>query len=164
MKYKFFKNAVIWSEETTNNIGLPRPVINSSFGNKEQIKRAKIAKIVPIPWQSKPGFGTGGFLQLNLENENQVYINNLCPYCGIKIKDSENTARWKTADLEKSTENGDRVFSDFHPFHLECMKQGRTFCPFIRDLNDEDFEYGSFFELRKNADIDKEKAVKNNGR
>ena len=57
----------------------------------------------------------------------------------------------KNADKPLS-KNGDRVFSDIHPFHLECMKQGRIFCPHMKETKDEEFEVGTFKELRDKVD------------
>lgn len=159
MNKKYFINAEEWTEENKNKTGLPRP-FSYTFKNKRKKKEVKLATIVPIPWQSKPDFYNGEFLNLNQENEDLIYDNYLCPYCGIKIDNNEITIRWKTIKIKELISKDTLVYSDIHPFHLECMKQGRIFCPFMRQLSDDDFEIGSFIELRKNADEQKEMSQK----
>ena len=151
------KNSIEWSEEITSQTGLPRPfayTTKKSFKNKHY----SLSKIVPIPWQSKPAFKTGGLLNLNHENENNIYAEDLCPYCGIKIEKNENSTRWYTSQIAKLIKTRDFVFSDIHPFHKECMKEGRIFCPFMKTLNDEDFEYDKYFILKQKAIMEKETA------
>lgn len=154
-KGKYFKNSVEWSSEHVNFVGLPRPFAFTKV-NKVDSKRLKLAARVPIPWQSMPGFKDQRTLYLNQENENMVYLKNLCPFCGIKFSDNDYVTRWKTCTFQ-SDDGQERVFvfSDIHPFHIECMNQGRVFCPYMRNLVDEDFENGTFIELRKKADEQK---------
>lgn len=154
-----FINSVEWSKEVTNQKGLPRPYADATL-NKEYKTKFGLAKIVPIPWQSKPAFKFGRALKLNKINEEKIYPEDLCPYCGIKIKNTEISVRWKTADVSKIGPVGARIFSDVHPFHKECMKEGRKFCPFMKTLNDEDFECGSYFDLKQKAILEKEMAQK----
>ena len=161
MVSRYLKDSVPWSEENKSNTGLPRP-FSYTFKSEKIRKKFNIAKIVPIPWQSKAVFKNETFLNLNEENEEQIYINNLCPYCGIKINSDEIVTRWKTMDLEELSKKDSLVYSDIHPFHIECMKQGRIFCPFMKTLADDDFEFGKFQELRNHADIEKSKAKKIN--
>ncbi len=150
MKKDYFKNSWQWKEEDVNTTGLPRPF---AFPNKKGM-----AKKVPIPWQSEDRFESKGHLGLNQINENLVFKDGLCGYCGIKISDDEITQRWITAPVELTTHDGPKVFSDFHPLHIECMKQARIFCPHMRKLIDEDFEEGEFKNLRLNALSDKLKS------
>jgi hypothetical protein len=49
--------------------------------------------------------------------------------------------------------NRDWVPSDFHPFHLKCMKQARVYCPFMRTLKDEEFDISLY---KNNIKIAKE--------
>jgi hypothetical protein len=151
------KNSIEWSKEITNKKGLPRPYADTTV-NKEYKTRYKLAKIVPIPWQSKPAFKFGRALKLNEINEGKIYKQDLCAYCGIKIEDNEICSRWKTAGVSNFIPNGGRVFSDIHPFHKKCMKEARIFCPFMKTLNDEDFEYGNYTILKQKAIIEKETA------
>jgi hypothetical protein len=150
MKKDYFDGAWQWKEEDINTTGLPRPF---AFPNKKGM-----AKRVPIPWQSEDRFQSKGHLGLNQINENLVFRNSICGYCGIKINDEEITQRWITAPVELTTTNGPKVFSDFHPLHMECMKQARIFCPHMRILKDEDFEIGLFKNLKNNAILDKLKS------
>ena len=48
--------------------------------------------------------------------------------------------------------NRDLVPSDFHPFHLKCMKQARVYCPFMRTLKDEEFEISLYSHNAKIAE------------
>jgi hypothetical protein len=159
MKNKYFENAVEWSETNKNNVGLPRPF---AYTINKKRKKIKISKIVPIPWQSLARFNIGHLLGLNEENENIVYENNLCPYCGIKINNEETVIRWYNCDLILLSKNDRWVYSDVHPFHLECMKEGRIFCPYMSTLKDLDFEIGKYKELKQNAinDVIKSKELR----
>jgi hypothetical protein len=38
------------------------------------------------------------------------------------------------------------------------MKEARTFCPFMKKLNNSDFEYGEYITLKQKAIIEKETA------
>ena len=38
------------------------------------------------------------------------------------------------------------------PFHIECMKQARIFCPFMKKRKDFEFEQGKFKHIKANAD------------
>lgn len=152
MNKKYFKNSHKWMEADSKTIGLPRPFANP--------KRKDLAKTVPIPWQSKDDFDKNGKLDLNLKNEYASYAKGLCPYCGIKIKKQEIVIRWITAKLENLTKNGKLVYSDIHPFHIACMKEGRIFCPFMRKLKDSDFEINTYLNLRKNFLTDKKNSEK----
>lgn len=143
MKNKYFDGVSKWQENDIDTVGLPRPWATS--------KRKDLAKKFPIPWQSEDRFDSLGHLGLNQKNEDMVYEKNLCSYCGIKIKNKENVIRWINAPLALTFREGPKVFSDFHPLHLECMKQARIFCPHMRKLQDSDFETGKFKELKQNA-------------
>ena len=149
-----FKTSVEWSKEVTNQKGLPRPYADTTL-NKEYKSKYGLAKIVPIPWQSKPAFKFGRALKLNEINEGKIYQNDLCPYCGIKIENNEICVRWKTAGVSRLAPKGARIFSDVHPFHKKCMKEGRTFCPFMKTLNDKDFESGIYTNLKQKAVLEK---------
>jgi hypothetical protein len=143
MKNKYFDGAHKWEEKDENTIGLPRPFAIPI--------RKDLAKKVPIPWQSLDRFESYGHLGLNLKNEDLVYKNNLCSYCGIKIKKEEIVIRWINAPVEITSRKGPKIFSDFHPLHLNCMEQARIFCPHMRKLQDSDFELGKFKKLKQNA-------------
>jgi hypothetical protein len=155
MKNKYFNGAHKWQESDVDMTGLPRPFATPI--------RKDLAKKVPIPWQSEDRFESLGHLGLNQNNEDLVYKNNLCSYCGIEIKNKETAIRWINAPLESTSREGPKVFSDFHPLHLECMKQTRIFCPHMRGLQDLDFETGTYKKLKQNAinDVIKSKELKN---
>lgn len=150
---KYFNNSFEWSKNGIDHIGLPRPffTISKDFA---KLFNFKMPKKVPVPWQSFPGVYAEqikGFFSIILTNESQVYNNNLCAYCGIKILNDENCIRW-TNSQGKPSEEGPAVASDSHPFHFECMKQARIFCPHMKTQTDDTFEVGTFESLRKNAD------------
>jgi hypothetical protein len=139
-----------WSIENYQTKGLPRPHIVADESLRYQDGKFYLHPRTPIPWQSQPMFKYGGKLQLIQEHEKHIYDNNLCPFCGITFKEAEDAIRWVT-NKSIPTENGPSVLSDFYPFHLECMKQGRIFCPYMRNLQDKDFEIGIIDKLRQDA-------------
>jgi hypothetical protein len=145
---KFFSKSSEWNDETGAKKGLPRPYV--SFPKQFLTKNGKLYlhKKVPMPWQSKPRFDKGG-LDLILENESRVFPEGLCGYCGVKFNDNDQVIRWLNGSGP--------VHSDMHPLHLECMKQGRTFCPFMRTTSDDEFETGTYLEIRAKAEADKNK-------
>lgn len=143
--FKYF-NEIAWSEQTKNNTGLPRPFyIIPSFLHKKN-KKFYLHKKVPIPFQSIAKFTESQLLNLNKENEEVVVNNELCPYCGIKIDNEEQCIIWTTYNIGFSN-NHSVVKSDVYPFHLECMKQGRIFCPFMRTKKSNEFKIGKFSDL-----------------
>jgi hypothetical protein len=135
-----------WSTAFKEFVGLPRPFAKYKKG----IGRFNLPSRTPIPWQSIPDVSMGG-IRLFQRHEDSVYIKNLCAYCGVAFSPIEQVIRWTTLDKPLS-KNGDRVFSDLHPFHLECMRQTRTFCPHMKNTTDDEFETGTYSELRSNAD------------
>jgi hypothetical protein len=155
-----FFNAKEWTKENSNILGLPRPTFevpkefakNKPIGSK-LISKTKLYlhKKIPIPWQSEPVFNGLQQLTLNVENEEKVYKEGRCAFCGILFIAEESAIRWTTV---KGIPNptGPNVFSDNFPFHQECMKQARRFCPFMRTTINEEFEYGPFELLRLKAD------------
>ena len=155
MKNKYFDGAHRWQEDDVDTVGLPRPWATS--------KRKDLAKKFPIPWQSEDRFESMGHLGLNLKNEDRVYIEELCPYCGIKINNEEIVTRWFTCELVLVNRDNRWVYSDLHPFHINCMEESRIFCPHMRKLKDEDFEIGIYKKLKKNAikDVIKSKELRN---
>jgi len=155
MKNKYFDGVNKWEENDVNKVGLPRPWATS--------KRKDLAKKFPIPWQSEDRFDSLGHLGLNQNNEDIVYEKNLCSYCGIEIKNKETVIRWINAPLALTFREGPKVFSDFHPLHLDCMEQARIFCPHMRKLQDSDFEIGKFKKLKQDAINDAIKTRELNG-
>ena len=140
------KFLIEWSEENKNNKGLPRPF--AKYGNGFPNPK-KLALKTPIPWQSTPDVESGG-IALEKNNEEAVWRDNLCPFCGIGFTNDEMSVRWTTINKPLS-KDGDRVFSDLHPFHLECMRQARIFCPHMKTTADSEFEIGPYFQMRGNA-------------
>jgi hypothetical protein len=134
-----FSNSEEWSELSIKKTGLPRPyaIVPKIYYFKNN--KRYLAKKIPIPYQSTPGENEP--IRLNMENEEYVVSNDLCSYCGLDIDKNINSARWMI-EKEKDAENDLRDFvpSDFRPFHIECMKQARTYCPFMRTLDDSNFD------------------------
>lgn len=107
---------------------------------------------MPVPWQSVPVFTEeGAFFNVIEDNEKKIYQNNLCPYCGIKINDNEKSVRWVLESNDANT-IGPRIFSDNMPFHINCMKQARIYCPHMKKTIDSEFEYGKYKNLKKMSD------------
>ena len=155
---KVFLDSLKWSIDLKNYVGLPRPHVQLNENQRLQLLEPKLKlktkiylhKRIPVPWQSMPVFESGQPFNLNIENERRVYPEGLCGYCGVKLKDEENCSRWTIFDPRQSDSVGPRVFSDTHPLHMECMKQARVFCPFMRQRENSEFEYGTYKELRQN--------------
>jgi hypothetical protein len=146
---------VLWSNNLSKHKGLPRP---EWYGNKKfYFKDGKrlLPKKFPVPYQSMPG-DEDFVLKLNIENEKEVFSNDLCGFCGIKIEEEDLSIRWMVEKTEIK-EKRDLVPSDFCPQHLECMKQARTYCPFMKTLKDYDFEIK---KQKNNLLIAKEKIEK----
>jgi hypothetical protein len=141
-----FLNAVEWSLKNIKTVGLPRPYFNVPKKFYFKNKKRYLAKKVPIPYQSMPGEDILA-IRLNIENEKYSVENDLCPYCGIAIDLEKQSIRWMI-EVEKNffNEQRDLVPSDFHPFHLDCMRQARIYCPFMRTLKD------SSFDIKKQKD------------
>jgi thioredoxin 1 len=155
MKNKIFSD-IEWNNSFKDLVGLPRPFAKVS---KDSRKRSKLSAKVPIPWQSGVKDNDDSFLKLIEENEDLVYYKNLCSYCGIKINDKEEVIRWKNKNIKEVRNNGQFVLSDIHPLHLGCMKQARIYCPGMRKIKEEDFEYGLYIDLKKNAEKGKNEVL-----
>jgi thiol-disulfide isomerase/thioredoxin len=141
-----------WSEEHKTYTGLPRPFSKVLPINR---KRHKLSAKVPIPWQSGAKNNQERFLKIIQENEDIVYYKDLCSYCGIKINNSEDVIRWKNPKINEIRHNGSFVFSDIHPIHLECMRQTRLYCPGMKKVKEEEFEYGKYQDLKYNAEMER---------
>lgn len=150
---KYFIGSHEWTEKDKNFKGLPRPFKNFDKNIYKNIK-STLAKKIPIPWQSEPvfeDFNNISVFSVILKNESMVYLKSLCSYCGIKINKNEICVRWNASDLKIPKEINERVKSDYHPLHLECMKQARIFCPFMKKINEEEFVYGPYEKLKKES-------------
>ena len=156
MNKKIFTNSKKWSESNKSITGLPRPfyLVDNFFLKKASFK---LAKKIPVPWQSLPVFIEKSLTVFNVieKNESLVVSDGICGYCGVKFNDYDNCYRWV---IEKGTPSADgkrspNVFSDNYPLHEECMKQARIFCPFMKSRNSIEFEFGTFLELKKHAEV-----------
>ena len=156
---KYFDDGLKWSEENKNIIGLPRPYSEPDESIYFHGDRFFVHKKIPIPWQSMPAKDLDRPIDLILENEKRVMAEGLCGYCGIKFLSEDNVVRWISFD-KMATEIGPRVLSDSYPFHLECMKQARIFCPHMRETEDIEFEYGVYNKLLENFNNSLEKILK----
>jgi len=142
----------IWSEQTQNSTGLPRPI--AKFGNKFKTKNGNkyLFAETPIPFQTSATPNDDFPIDLIQENEDKIYPEGLCAYCGLGFENDEPAIRW-TKDEETLHERIPfKVPSDYHPFHIECMRQTRVYCPHMRETFDSEFETGTYAELRSNAD------------
>jgi hypothetical protein len=132
---------MLWSEKLLKFKGLPRPFFYARKNDYFRGDKRFIYKKTPVPFQSKPGRPNGPVIELIIENEKEAVNNGLCSYCGLKIENNETSIRWmveKQNFVLNSTR--DWVPSDFHPLHINCMKQARIYCPFMRTLNDDQFD------------------------
>ena len=156
-KNNIFEKSLEWKDHLKNQLGLPRPYFKI---DKEFIKSTSInvSRVIPVPWQSYPIFNkeTKQAFRIIEDNELEVYAKNKCVYCGIAIDDIDLAIRWvgyeKIIDIkDKPGKDGPRIYSDFSPLHIECMKQTRIFCPFMKKLDESVFEYGYYKDLKNNA-------------
>lgn len=158
-----FKRAKIWSEDTKNSKGLPRPIyaIDPNF-----ILRFnnKLKNRIPVPWQSRPVFNEVGVVfNVIEENEKRVVSHNVCGYCSLTFTKSEQCIRWIGDELNEvpiNSSQGPRLFSDISPLHIKCMKQARFFCPYLNSRPDSEFEFGTYSKLKNNLDVYVEKIEK----
>jgi len=141
----------IWNEQTKNSTGLPRPI--AKFGDKFKEKNNKfyLYSETPIPFQTAATPEDDFPINLIKENEEKVYFNNVCPFCGLGFEDDEIVIRWTKDEDRLKEQMPKKVPSDHFPFHLECMKQTRVYCPHMRERLDEEFITGSFKELNFQA-------------
>jgi hypothetical protein len=149
---KHFDNNLVWNKDLSDYKGFPRPYCNTDPKFYKLNENLYLHKKIPIPWQTKPLMTTRA-IDLIIENEEKVYKESLCAYCGIKFDIDEECIRWKNNDL-MITQIGPRVLSDTHPFHKECMSQARIFCPHMRKTKDEEFESGKYDTLIKAIQIE----------
>jgi thioredoxin 1 len=150
-------NSIEWNDSFTNFVGLPRPF---SKVLKKHRTNNKLLEKVPIPWQSAAKNDEFSFLRIIQENEDIVYYKNLCSYCGVKINNDDSVVRWKNKKLIEINHFARFVLSDIHPLHLNCMKQARVYCPGMKKKKEEEFEYGKYIDLNKNAKTEREFVLK----
>jgi hypothetical protein len=141
-----------WSYENSKKIGLPRPHANPPIEDQfTQNGERHLAPRVPMPWQTEPDYRfdkkIGKFVLLIAEREKEIYVQDICGYCAVKFQPDDEAVIWTNYDKIISV-NGARVYSDYHPFHLDCMEQTRIFCPHMRKTNDSEYKYGKYFELK----------------
>ena len=142
----------IWNTKTQNDKGLPRPIAH--FGKKFETKDGKqyLYTESPIPFQTSATPDDDFPIDLIQENEDRVFSEGLCGYCGIAFQNGEIVIRWIKGQEKLKERMPNKVPSDYHPFHPECMRETRIFCPHMRETLDEEFETGTYAELRSNAD------------
>jgi hypothetical protein len=150
-------NSVKWSQNTKDILGLPRPYVdlplnirkNPTFKRLIMETKLYLHKKIPVPWQSEPIFDEIKPFILLLKNEESVYVNGICAYCGINFKEDDLCIRWTTL-IGTATKEGPNLFSDNYPFHIKCMKQARIFCPRMRQTEDGEYEFGNYETLKNN--------------
>lgn len=142
-----------WNEHNKDKVGLPRPRYNVSPDYIKKFNK-NLKQRIPVPWQSKPLFNEKGVaFNVIQENEKHVVSGNACGYCASSFLELEQCIRWKGDNLNEipiNSEDGPRVFSDINPLHFKCMKQARFFCPYLNKRPEEEFEYGTYKELKNN--------------
>lgn len=148
MKFKY-----IWTPLNQGLKGLPRPYSNVMKVSRERVEKAgkKISNKVPIPWQSLSRFNLGRSLGVIQEHEQEVITQGLCAYCGLGFLNEETAIIWVVYPNKDTFKVGGRVFSDHFPFHIECMKETRLFCPHMKITKDNEFIKGPYPELLKIA-------------
>ena len=141
-----------WSYEISKKIGLPRPHAYPSLQDQFTVNGERhLAPRVPIPWQTEPDYRVnkkiGKFVLMIAERERQIYIKDLCGYCGSQFETNDEAVIWTNYDKPVGI-LGARVYSDFHPFHVECMEQTRVFCPHMKKTENSEYKYGKYADLK----------------
>ena len=141
-----------WNIKTQNDKGLPRPIAH--FGEKFETKDGKqyLYAESPIPFQTSATPDDDFPIDLIQENEDRVFSEGLCGYCGVAFEANDIVIRWTTGEETLKDRMPIKVLSDHHPFHLECMRETRIYCPHMRETLDTEFETGPYAELRSNAE------------
>ena len=142
-----------WSKSNSTFRGLPRPYSTTHDLIKMllAIKNRKIAAKVPIPWQSFSRFEQNHSLGIIAEHEQEVIEKGTCAYCGLGFYEDNECIIWINYPEKSPAKLKARVFSDHFPFHLECMRQTRTFCPHMQTTQDEEFKVGLYKDLLQEA-------------
>jgi hypothetical protein len=140
---------VLWSKTVQGVRGLPRPYSLVPYPARKRVaeKGMKIAKKVPIPWQSFSKFEEGSFVGVIKEHEQEVVDKGVCAYCGLGFNPEDLAIIWINYPKKNPTQTIDRVFSDHFPFHLSCMDETRKMCPYMHLTKDEEFEVGKYCDL-----------------
>ena len=88
-----------------------------------------------------------------IENEKEAVQNELCGYCGLGFQDEEESVMWISQKKKPGHDGLESmlVYTDFYPLHPVCMKDARTFCPFMKELADLDFMVGKYKDLHEIA-------------
>jgi hypothetical protein len=141
-----------WTYKNSKQAGLPRPYAHPPLEDQFTFDSKRfLAPRVPIPWQTAPDYTPNKqnhqFVSLIVEREKQVYKEELCAYCAVKFKPEDDAVIWINYD-QPITVDGARVYSDYHPFHLECMNQTRLFFPHMKKTVDSEYKYGKYQELK----------------
>ena len=167
-----FKKNFKWNETNKNSVGLPRPSYDvpeeyrhKKYDGHDDLNRIRILNLksnvylhrkIPVPWNTSPKFlkkdenNLSGFFQIDDEKERSVYIKNICMFCGLGFKQGEIAIRYKV--VHDAIKEGSRfIFSDISPYHQECMRQIRIYCPFMRTRMDDEFEFGDNELLKENS-------------
>ena len=141
-----------WLKKFKDYIGFDRPVISLPKNFIQVRKYGKLLKKFPIPWQSVPILSSSGTVfNVIEENEKLTFLDERCPYCGLNFNVLDLVSRW-TKESKNPTLTDSQIFSDNLPLHIKCMKMARKFCPFMRTVDDLEFEYGTYEEIKPNAD------------
>lgn len=140
----------LWTEVTFTFKGLPRPFAIPNSTARSRIKGV-LAKKVPIPWQSFSRLHEGRALGVIKKHEAEVWNNNVCAYCGLNFKDKELAIIWTAYPDKNKFIEQTRVFSDYLPFHIQCMKETRIFCPHMKLTKNDEFKIGTYEDVLKES-------------
>lgn len=143
----------IWTKHNATYRGLPRPYSATHDLIKIilAVKNLKIANKVPIPWQSFSRFDQNYSLGIIAEHEAEVVEKGTCAYCGLGFEKNDECTIWINYPEKSPAKLKARVFSDHFPFHLECMRETRVFCPHMQTTQDEEFKVGLYENLLQEA-------------
>jgi hypothetical protein len=169
---KIFNKNLKWNDLTKDTLGLPRPSYDvpeeyryKEYNGHDDLNKIRILNLkqkvylhrkIPVPWNTAPKFmkknkkNLSGFFEINIEKEKKVLIENICMFCGKMFYIEENAIRYRVVH-DKIGDGTRFIFSDISPYHEECMRQIRIYCPFMRTREDNEFESGKNELLKLNA-------------
>ena len=179
---KIFNKNLKWNDSTKDTVGLPRPSYDvpqeyrhKEYDDYDDLNKVRVLNLkqkvylhrkIPVPWNTSPKFmkkneeNLSGFFQIDIDKEKKVLTENICMFCGKEFNIEENSIRYRV--VHDKIEDGTRfIFSDISPYHEECMRQIRIYCPFMRTRADDEFESGKNNFLKINA-LNQLNLLKNN--
>jgi hypothetical protein len=168
----FNRTAKDWTQENSEQTGLPRPSVATEplFSPVGENAKNKWRKRVVIPWSSQPlrvtdNIGTSLVTPESgdkfnaapapiFEREQKVRTHGVCAMCGEQFNPNDLAVRFHGFHYT--------VESDHYPMHPECMRQTVAYCPHMMGYKEDYnklqsggskfFSKGTFKDLSKKSE------------